>query len=151
MKRLIFIVFGFFVPVILSFGQTTLNSSADSILGTYEVIHHGELSKVEVIKEPAGTYMARVIWVEQRLDEDGNVRLDEKNPDKSLRHIECDRIVLITGLEYEPEKERWGNTKVYDPIRGFRANVHCEFTSDGLLRVRGSLLGFSQSIYWRKL
>ena len=132
-------------------GQSVLNSSADSILGEYEVCHQGEYTKVRVTKDTDGTYKAQVFWVEDRLDKNGNVRLDEKNPDKSLRHIECDQIVLISGLKYNGKKQEWTDAKVYDPTRGIRANVTCTFQPDGLLRVKGSLLGFSQSIYWRKI
>ena len=131
--------------------QTKQNSSADNIIGIYEVVHNGEYTKVRVTKEPSGTYIAQVAWVENRLDKDGNVRLDEKNPDPSLRNVECDKVILIKDLVYNPEKQKWGDTKVYDPTRGFRANVQCEFVSDEILRVRGSLLGLSQSIYWKKI
>ena len=89
--------------------------------------------------------------MENRLDEDGNVRLDEKNPDKALRNVECDKVILMQGLVYNKERQKWGDTKVYDPTRGFKANVQCEFMENGMLRVRGSLLGLSQSIYWKKI
>ena len=151
MKRLIIIVFGILSVVLGLSAQPELNSSADSIVGVYEVNHNGESSKVRVYKNSDNTYTAQVIWVENRLDENGNVRLDEKNPEKSLRNVECDKVILMAGLVYNPEKQRWGDAKVYDPTRGFRANVQCEFMENGTLRVRGSLLGLSQSIYWKKI
>ena len=151
MNRLILIVFGFFAASFFVSAQTTLNSSADNILGIYEVCYQGELTKVQVSKDDTGTYTAQVIWVENRLDEAGNVRLDEKNPDASLRNVECDKIIIIKSMSYDSQKQRWGDAKVYDPMRGIRANVQCEFMEDGRLRVRGSLLCFSQSIYWKKL
>ena len=120
----------------------------DRIVGIYEVRHQGEHTKVSVTKDADGTYKGQVIWVEERLDEDGNVRLDDKNPDRSLRHVECDKIVLFSGLKYEPSKDKWSDAKLYDPTRGIRANMTCEFEADGKLKVKGSLLGFSQSIYW---
>ena len=94
--------------------------------------------------------MAQIIWVKNRTDENGNVRLDEKNPDKSLRHVPCDEIILFSGLKYNPDKKQWDGTKIYDPTRGIRANLVCRFEDDGTLRVKGSLLGFSQSFYWEK-
>ena len=151
MKRLIIIVFGLLSAVFGLSAQSELNSSADSVIGIYEVNHHGESTKVRVYKNADCTYTAQVFWVEKRLDENGNVRLDEKNPDKSLRNVECDKVILMEGLVYDPEKQRWGDTKVYDPTRGFRANVQCEFMENGILRVKGSLLGFSQSIYCKKI
>ena len=151
MKRLIIIVFSLLAAVFNLSAQSDLNTSADNIIGIYKVNHHGESTKVRVYKNSNGTYTAQVCWVANRLDEAGNVRLDEKNPDESLRTVECDKVVIIKGLVYNAEKQRWGGTKVYDPTRGFRANVQCEFTEEGMLRVRGSLLGFSQSIYWKKI
>ena len=151
MKRLIIIVFSLLSAVFGLSAQSELNSAADNIIGIYEVNHHGESTKVRVYRNGNGTYTAQVCWVANRLDKDGNVRLDEKNPDESLRTVECDQVVIIKGLVYNAEKQRWGGAKVYDPTRGFRANVQCEFTEEGTLRVRGSLMGFSQSIYWKKI
>ena len=151
MKRLIIIVFCLISFLSVAMAQADRNASADNILGTYEVFHNGESTKVSVTKAPDGTYTAQVVWVENRLDEDGNVRLDEKNPDKALRNVECDKVILMQGLVYNKERQKWGDTKVYDPTRGFKANVQCEFMESGMLRVRGSLLGLSQSIYWKKI
>ena len=100
-------------------GQSVLNSSADSILGEYEVRHQGEYTKVRVTKDTDGTYKAQVFWVEDRLDKNGNVRLDEKNPDKSLRHIECDQIVLISGLKYNGKKSGWLFTASFKSANAF--------------------------------
>lgn len=151
MKRILIMISCLLGLAVSTGAQNMLNDNADSILGVYQVTHQGENTKVELTKDTDGTYRAQVIWVESRLDSKGNVRLDEKNPDKSLRHVECDKIVLMTGLRYDPDRKRWGDTKVYDPTRGLRANVVCMFQADGSLRVKGSLLGFSQSMFWKKL
>ena len=151
MNRLILILFGLFATSFFLSAQTSLNASPDNILGLYEVTYQGVSSKVQISKDELGTYTAKIIWVENRLDENGNVRLDEKNPDASLRAVECDRVVIIKNMTYDPQKQKWGNAKVYDPIRGIRANVQCEFMEDGRLRVKGYLLCFSQSIYWKKV
>lgn len=128
------------------------NSSEDSIVGTYFVSHEGENSKVVIFKvENEDVFGARVIWLEHRLDENGNVRLDRKNPDKSLRDTPCDKITIIEGLEYNPDKKRWDSGKIYDPTRGIRANVTCSFDSPDTLRIRGSLMGIGETVYWKKL
>ena len=127
-----------------------MNSSAENIIGQYFVSHEGENSRVRVFKDTDGTFKAQVTWVENRLDKDGNVRLDEKNPDKSLRNTPCDSIVIMEKLEYNPGKKRWDSGKIYDPTRGIRANVTCSFDSPSILRVRGSLMGFGETILWEK-
>ena len=129
----------------------SLNGSAGNITGTYFVSHGGENSKVKIFREDDGTFTARVIWVEDRLDENGEVRLDLKNPDKSLRDTPCDRIVIIEDLEYNPSRGRWEKGKIYDPTRGIRANVTCSFDSPDSLRVRGSLMGIGETVFWKKI
>ena len=151
MKILAILWLSFLACAVTLSAQNPLNAEADSILGEYEVRHQGEYTKVRVTKDTDGTYRAQVYWVEERLDDKGNLRLDKKNPDKSLRHVPCDEIVLFKGLKYDQDKCRWGGTNVYDPTRGIRANVICVFMDDGSLRVKGHLLGFSQSIYWKPI
>ena len=123
------------------------NESGDNIVGLYSTVHGGENTKIRVTKT-GDTYMAQVVWVENRLDKKGNVRLDEKNPDKSLRSVECDKIVLMKNLKYDSSKKMWGDTKIYDPTRGINANVKCSFSGDGVLIVKGSLLGITATLKW---
>ena len=133
-------------------GQESLNSEPDNIIGMYYVSYESQESKVRFTKENDGTYKAQTVWVKGCRDEDGNVILrDVKNPDKTLRNVPCDSIVLITGLEYNAEKQRWDRGKVYDPTRGIRANATCYFGDDGKFRLKGSLLGFSQTVIWKKI
>ena len=123
----------------------------DRIVGLYYAAHQGEESKIRIFKEDDGSYTAQVIWVKDNLDENGEVEKDVKNPDKSMRNVPCNRIVLITGLEYNQSKHRWDGGKVYDPTRGIRANATCFFGDDGKFRLKGSLLGFSQTVIWEKI
>lgn len=124
---------------------------ADDIVGVYYVAHEDEESRVRIFRQNDDTYSAQVMWIRDSLDRDGNLRLDAKNPDRTLRDVPCNRIVIMTGLKYDSEKRRWNSGKIYDPTRGIRANVVCDFASDGRLRVRGSLLGISQSVWWDKV
>ena len=154
MRRLtafVVLLAGLFFGNVPTQAQNPLNASPDNIIGEYEVSHQGELSKVKVTRTQDGTYRAQIFWIENRLNPDGSVRLDEKNPEKSLRNVECDQVVLIEGLRYDESKGRWGETKVYDPTRGIRANVVCWFEDEVTLRVKGSVWGFSQSMFWKKL
>ena len=127
------------------------NSVAVNIICEYFVSHQGENSKVRIFKDLDDTYTVQVFWVENCLDKKGEVRLDANNPDKSLRKTPCDQIILIKGLTYDSKKQRWGDAKIYDPTRGIRANVSCEFQDGGVLKVKGTLACFSQSVYWKKI
>lgn len=127
------------------------NGKADNILGKYLVIHEAEESKVEVTRQPDGTYRAQMYWVKNAYDKDGKKRTDEKNPDKSMRSTPCDEIVLFWDLRYNAEKHRWEKGKVYDPLRGIKANLSATIDKSGDLLIRGSLMGFSQTVVWKPL
>ena len=59
-----------------------------------------------------------------------------------------DKIVLMKNLKYDSSKKMWGDTKIYDPTRGINANVKCSFSDDGVLFVKGSLLGITVTLKW---
>lgn len=147
MKKIVLSVF-FFIPVFFnSFAQ----NEPDRIVGTYLATYEGEESKVSIFREDDGTYTARVIWVKEKYDKDGNLKLDEKNPDKAKRSTPCDEIVLIERMSYDAKKDSWTDAKIYDPVRGMKANVDCSFEQDGRLKVRGSIMGIGMSVHWQKL
>lgn len=43
------------------------------------------------------------------------------------------------------------DTKIYDPQRGIKAKLQVEFTDDGQLKLRGSIPGIGESVYWKKI
>ena len=136
------------IPAALS---AVTQNSADRIIGIYLAEYEGEKSKVSIFKEEDGRYTAQVIWVKDKYDKDGNLKLDEKNPDKSKRNTPCDEIVLIEKMSYDSRKDSWTDAKIYDPVRGIKANADCSFEPDGRLKVRGSLMGIGMSVHWEKL
>ena len=151
MKRLRRSVFTIFLSYNVTHAQEDLNLSPDNIMGEYEVLHQGEYARVRVVKDTDSTYAAQVFWIDDMYDRNGKVRLDHRNPDKSLRNLPCNQILLMKGLKYDSKRQRWGDTKLYDPTRGVCANVTCEFKEEKGLRVRMSFLCFSQTCFWKKL
>ncbi len=62
-----------------------------------------------------------------------------------------DRVVVVDGVKYDAEKGVWNGGRVYDPTKGKSYKVEVSFEDDRTLRVKGSLLGFSRSVYWQKI
>lgn len=151
MKKVLAFLFLTLSLVGLALAQSNMNYNADNIVGTYSGKQGHDNFKANVTKQADGNYKCQVIWVEHDRDAAGNKILDAKNPDKSLRSTPCDRITLFSDLKYNAKEHRWDNTKIYDPQRGLRANLRVEFTEKGLLRLKGSLLGISESVYWTKI
>ena len=139
---------GFCLPAM---AQNTLNNSADNIVGTYTGKQGDDRFRARIVKLANGTYRAQVIWLEHDRDAKGNKILDTKNPDKKLRNTPADRIVLFSGLKYNASKQRWDDTKIYDPQRGIRAKLTVWFTADGRLALKGSLWGLSETVYWTRV
>lgn len=133
------------------FAQNVLNNSADNVVGEYEGVQEGYKFRAKIAKLTDGSYRCRVVWMERDRDENGNKLLDTKNPDKSLRSTPADRIVLFSGLRYDEKKRQWDGCKIYDPLRGIKAKLVVTFIADGRLRLKGSLFGISESVYWTKL
>ena len=131
--------------------QNNLNGSADNIVGTYVGKQGTDRFRVKIVKLTDGTYRGQVTWLEHDKDANGKKILDAKNPDKSFRSTPADRIILFSGLKYNAKKHRWDDTKLYDPQRGVKANMTAEFVKDGRLKITGSVLLFSESVYWEKV
>ena len=140
-----------FMGCSMSFAQNALNNNGDNIVGTYESTQNGDRFKAKIEKLKDGTYRGQVFWMENDKDAKGNKRLDEKNPDKSLRNTPADRIVLFSGLKYDAKKKEWNDTKIYDPQRGMKAKMTAAFDKDGRLKITGSVLLISESVYWKKI
>lgn len=128
------------------------NNKADNILGKYSSVQGGEGYKVEVTKKADGTYKAQIYWISEPNDpKTGKKKLDTKNPDKSLRGLPSDRVVLFDGLRYNAEKQQWGDAKIYDPQRGIRVSCTAKFDNAKTLTVRGSVLGIGETAVWTRV
>ena len=147
MKKTLLLLLTFFLSAFVMSGQ----NRPDDIVGVWNATQNGKSSRVSITRASDGTYTGQVIWVEDKYDSNGKRRLDEKNPDKSLRNVPMDQIVLFKGLQYDEKKKNWSGTKIYDPTRGIRANVTCTVVENGkVLRLRGSVLGIGETVEWTR-
>lgn len=133
-----------------SFAQG-LNDNGDNIVGEYLSDRGGSKSKVRVTKNADGSYNAQIFWVEHPNDKDGKKRKDVKNPDKELRNVDIDQVVIVKGLKYDAKDKSWGGAKIYDPTKGMRVNASAEFVEPNKLKLRGTILGVGVTIYWTKI
>ena len=128
------------------------NDKADNIIGEYLTDRGGSKSKVRITKNAQGTYDAQVFWVENPYEADGKTkRKDVKNPDKALRNVDVDKIVIVKGLKYDAEDKCWGGAKIYDPTKGLKVNAEAQFETADKLRLRGTILGMGVTLYWTRI
>ena len=137
--------------MVISANAQNLNSKGDNIIGNYLSTKDGVKSKIKITKEANGTYKAQVYWVERALDAKGNKRKDVKNPNKSLRNVDIDKVVLIKGLKYDAKDKEWTDSKIYDPGSGKIYSVDIEFKDANTLKVYGNILGIGKTVYWTRI
>ena len=149
MKKIIFTLMC--VLMAISSSAQDLNSKGDNIIGEYLSIKDGSKSKIRISKESNGTYTAQVFWVEKAYDANGNKRKDTKNPDKNLRNVDLDKVILIKDLKYDAKGKEWSDTKIYDPGSGKIYSVDIEFKDAKTLKVYGNILGIGKTVYWTRI
>ena len=149
MKKIIFTIMC--ALMVISANAQNLNSKGDNIIGNYLSTKDGVKSKIKITKEANGTYKAQVYWVERALDAKGNKRKDVKNPNKSLRNVDIDKVVLIKGLKYDADDKEWTDSKIYDPGSGKIYSVDIEFKDANTLKVYGNILGIGKTVYWTRI
>ena len=150
MKKIIFTLISAIMFAIPTFAQE-INKNGDEIIGEYLTDRGGSKSKVRVTKAEDGTYTAQLFWVQNPLDKNGNKRKDVKNPDKNLRNVDIDKVVVIKGLKFDKSEGEWNGTKIYDPSKGIRVDVEAEFVDAKKLKLFGNIWGIGTTIYWTKL
>ena len=150
MKNVLFALLAL-VAFVAPVSSQNLNDNGDNIVGEYLTDRGGSKSKVRVTRNDNGTYTAQVFWVENAIDKNGNKRKDVKNPDKSLRNVDIDKVILVDGLKYDAQDKKWGGTKIYDPTKGLKVNVSAEFIEPTKLKLRGTIMGVGVTLYWQKL
>ena len=149
MKKIIFTIMCALMAI--SANAQNLNSKGDNIIGNYLSTKDGVKSKIKITKEANGTYKAQVYWVERALDAKGNKRKDVKNPNKSLRNVDIDKVVLIKGLKYDAKDKEWTDRKIYDPGSGKIYSIDIEFKDANTLKVYGNILGIGKTVYWTRI
>ena len=120
------------------------NAAGDNIIGDYLVDHKGEKSKVKVFKNADGSYTAQVFWVQNRTEKDGSVR-------NELRTVGGDKSVICKGLKYHATAKAWSGATIYDPVRGINASLKAWFSDSKTLWLKGSKMGFSETVTWTRL
>lgn len=150
MRKILIMLMCMATIVCPTFAQEKSNE-ADAIIGEYLTDRGGSKSKVRITKNTHGTYDAQVFWVEHPYGKDGKKRKDIKNPDKSLRNVDIDKVVIVRGLKYDAEEKEWSGAKIYDPTKGMRVNATAKFESAKKLKLRATIMGIGQTLYWQKI
>jgi len=98
-------------------------------------------------------YKAKLVWFDDSDDPTRpmDTRVDDKNPEKSLRNRKLIGMNVVEDLEYKPKTDSWENGMIYDAQSGKKWNSSAEILPDGAMKVTGywhfKFIGRSMNFY----
>lgn len=108
--------------------------SADRLTGIW---FNGEKSsKIEISQAKDGSFIGKIVWLKEPLDEAGKAKTDSKNPDKELHSRPLIGLTILTGLKYDG-KSKYSGGKIYDPKSGKTYSAKAEMTDNNTIALRG--------------
>ena len=111
---------------------------SNDILGVW--LEEKKESKIEVYKKD-NSFFGKIIWLKEPLDEDGNIKLDKKNPNNSMRENPINGLVIMKDLKYK-KKGEWSDGEIYDARSGKTYSLEVYMKNVNKLDLRG-YLGFT--------
>lgn len=121
----------------------------DDIVGIW--MHSDNKLKVQVY-EQNGEYFGKIIWFQ---DAHYKAKMedckDEMNPDPALRNRKVLGLVVVTGLKFNEEDDRWEDGTIYDSNTGKYYDSVVHMYTESTLSVTGywmfTWLGQTETFY----
>lgn len=108
-------------------------AEGDKILGIWQT--GSGKGRIQITRYGENKYGGKLIWLREPNDENGNPKLDFKNPDPAKRKNTKIGLNNLLGFTYEGES-KYENGTIYDPENG--KTYKCVMTLAGdVLHVRG--------------
>jgi uncharacterized protein (DUF2147 family) len=144
MSKTIFFISIFIVSSL--FAGITLYVQSDILPGVW--VTEGSRSKVEIFRT-GNSYAAKIIWLAEESNKEGQPKTDKKNPDPALRSRPIIGLVILSDLKLE--NGIWKGSKIYSPERGEYIDCSLQLQDGYTLRITATKGFFSTTKYWRKL
>ena len=134
------------IAITILFITSHFTYAQSEIIGVW----HTQDKEVKVeIYENNGKYFGKTIWLKNPNTKNGNPRLDERNPNQSLRKRSLLNLVILTDFIYE-DKE-WIDGRLYDPNEGETYSCKMWLENPKVLKVRGYVGFLYETETWTKL
>ncbi|UDL94128.1 DUF2147 domain-containing protein [Lichenihabitans sp. PAMC28606] len=111
-----------------------------SVIGTWLTEDDAGRIRIELCKPGSDTICGFVVWMKSIKDDDGKIRLDEKNPDTKKRSRQLLGHELILSLKPN-EDDRYAG-KIYDADNGKSYDVTLWAEEPNEVRVKGCFLHY---------
>ena len=130
-SKSLLVLFAVFVSTLLS--AQSNSTEADKILGTWLT---GEKKAHIQITKYGDKFGGKIIWLREPNDENGNPKVDKRNPDESKRKNPTLGLNNLLGFTYIGEG-KYENGTIYDPANGKTYKCVMHLTNENTLDVRG--------------
>ena len=108
-------------------------AQSDDILGIW--LEEKKQSKIEIYKKD-NNFFGKIIWLKDPLDEYGNIKLDKKNPNNSMRKNPINGLIIMKDLKYK-KKGEWSDGEIYDARSGKTYSLEVYMKNVDKLDLRG--------------
>ena len=142
MKKLLF------VPFLIFFSVSVFAQGASSVTGRWYTENEESVVK---IYEKNGKYYGKLVWLEEPRDENGDIKRDDNNPNKSKRNQKLAGLEILKDFEYTGNG-KWENGTIYDPDNGKTYKAKIELDGNDKLDLRGyiGVPAFGRTTVWKR-
>ncbi len=115
-------------------------------------VTEGGWSHIEIY--PCGPHFCgRIVWLKEPLDQDGQSKIDSKNPDAAKRTQTLVGLTMMWDFADTPDPDEWEGGLIYNPLDGGTYKAKMKLRPDGKLEVRGYVVLplFGGSQYWERV
>jgi uncharacterized protein (DUF2147 family) len=131
-------------------GVNAQSETADKLAGVWQPSDGRSYVKIDKI---GNKFYGRVVWLKEPNDDKGEPRVDENNPDKSLRSTPLKGYRILKDFVYDEEEGIWKDGTIYDPKNGTTYNCKIELKEENTIEVRGYVGSavFGRTDSWTRL
>lgn len=139
---------GFIALALFAFSNAA--GDEDKLVGVWQPSDGRSYIKIEKI---GNKFFGRIVWMKEPNDESGKPRVDENNPDESLRSTPLKGYRMLKDMVYNTEDAIWEDGTIYDPKNGTTYNCKIVLTADDQIEVRGYVGAavFGRTDVWTRL
>lgn len=111
----------------------------DDIVGVW--LNQDKDAHIE-ISQKGDKYFGKIIWLKYPNEDDGTPKVDDQNPDETLRNRPIKGLVIVEDLVWDVYDDEWDDGTIYDPKSGNTYSCYATIKEKDVLSLRG-YVGFS--------
>jgi uncharacterized protein (DUF2147 family) len=127
------------VPLVLLLAGGSLSAQGGRVVGFWLTADRD--SQIEIYQVQGNKFNGRVVWLEEPLEDDGTVKRDKNNPDRSLRNRPTLGLEILKDFTFNASKNEWEKGTIYDPKNGRTYDAYMWLDGNNTLKLKGFVLG----------